>query len=337
MDALTGRSVHPHGLLLASDARAEGWSNPLRSAHRRGDLVKVRPGAYVSATRWAGMSLDERYSARLHAVHLVFSRPVFARESAAALHGLPLLHRRLARIHLHQTTPSGSGRRGDVTVHAGTLDPDIVERQGMRLTSPARTVLDLARVLPHGEALALADAAIRPHDAASGFSGSGAALCAKSVLVAAAAASVPLHGGWSAYLVVSEADPLSGSVGESIARSLFLRLGAPPPELQAAIWDEAGLIGYADFFWRDFGVIGEFDGRLKYGADNPSGRAPADVVYREKLREDRMRRVSSGFIRLAWADLEHPPRVAHLLHSAGIPLERARAWREMRPYVSSAR
>lgn len=336
MDTLAGRSIRPYGLLLASDARTEGWSNPLRSAYRRGELMKVRPGVYLEATRWADMNLLERYLTRVHAVDLTFSGPVFARESAAALHGLPLLNRRLERIHLHQTTPSGSGRRGDVTVHAGAHDPDIVEKDGMRVTSPARTVLELARVLPHGEALALADAAIRPHDAASGFSGSGSALCTKSDLVAAAAASVPLRGGWSAYLVASEADPLSGSVGESIARSIFLRLGAPAPELQAAIWDERGLVGYADFFWREFGVVGEFDGRLKYGADNPSGRAPADVVYREKLREDRIRRVSSGFVRLAWTDLGDPPRVARLLRSAGIPLEPARAWREMRPHLPSA-
>lgn len=274
MDSLFGRSTHPYGLLLAADARAEGWSSALHSALRRGEIAKVRPGAYLGSRRWNDLAPLQRYLVRIHAVGLTFRSPLFSHQSAAALHGLPLLDRRADRIHLRATTPRGSGSRGDVTVHVGKGDPDVMECHGLRLTSPARTIMDLARTLPHGEALALADAAIRPRRVEGAIRGTDAPLCTKAELIDLAQEGITSRGGWNAYLAISEADPLSGSLGESMARSLIMRLGAPPPALQAALRDERGLIGYADFFWPQLGVVGEFDGPLKYGADNRAERRP---------------------------------------------------------------
>lgn len=111
------------------------------------------------------------------------------------------------------------------------------------------------------------------------------------------------------------------------------RLGAPAPELQVPIYDRDGLVGYADFGWLRYGVLAEFDGELKYGADNPRGRDPAEVVYREKLREDRMRRQCRRFIRFGWRDLEKPERLARLLVDAGLPLDRGARASELRPPV----
>lgn len=325
--------VHPLGLVRSSDARSQGWGGALTASIRREEHVKVRPGVYLDRQRWTTMSPEERYLVRVHAVALSFTSPVFARQSSAAILGLPILRSRLARVHLVETTRSGSGRRGDVTVHACQGDPDLVASGGLRHTSVVRTVLDLARSLPHGEALAVADAAVRPRDATRGMSGAGAALCTPDDLLSALETSGARRGAWAAYLVVAEADPGSGSVGESLARSLFLRLGAPRPALQVALRDRDGLIGYADFCWPEYGVVGEFDGMLKYGADNPSGRAPADVVYREKLREDRIRRVTGGFFRLGWRDLDDPARVAALLSGAGVPLDRHGAAPDLRRFV----
>lgn len=314
--------VWPFGLLLARDARAEGWGGRLQSAARRRELVKVRPGAYIASERWSAMSPEDRYRARIRAAALVCENVVFSHQSAAVVHGLPVLRSRLERLHALQLTPAGSGNRGDITVHAFSGDPDIVVRDGLRVTSPARTVLDLARALPHGEALAAADAAIRPASSLDSVHGAGASMCSLSELADRAHAVADARGGRAAALVVDEADPRSGSLGESLARSLFLRLGAPRPELQTAHRDDCGLIGYSDFFWRDHGVVGEFDGRLKYGADNPAGLPPEEVVYREKRREDRLRRVMRHVFRFGWDELRDPPRLASLLQEAGIPLDR---------------
>jgi hypothetical protein len=76
----------------------------------------------------------------------------------------------------------------------------------------------------------------------------------------------------------------------------------PAPQLQVPFYDEEGFIGYADFYWPELGLIGEFDGAVKY-RDKVylRGRLPEVVVIDEKRREDRMRRVSSSFARWDWA------------------------------------
>lgn len=53
-------------------------------------------------------------------------------------------------------------------------------------------------------------------------------------------------------------------------------------------------------------VLVEFDGRSKYGMD---GRRSEDVLWAEKLREDRLRALGYIVVRLVWADLDRPQRV----------------------------
>jgi hypothetical protein len=58
-------------------------------------------------------------------------------------------------------------------------------------------------------------------------------------------------------------------------------------------------------------LLFEFDGRVKYGRLLAPGQDPGDVVFAEKLREDRMRR-ATGFAveRCTWADLAAPRATA---------------------------
>ena len=72
-----------------------------------------------------------------------------------------------------------------------------------------------------------------------------------------------------AVLVVDLADPLSMSPGEPVAMQMFL-LNLPRPELHQEIHDAEGLVGVVDFGWD--GVVGEFDGQVKYPASTRRGR-----------------------------------------------------------------
>ena len=54
----------------------------------------------------------------------------------------------------------------------------------------------------------------------------------------------------------------------------------------------AGLLGITDFAWREHGLLGEFDGKVKYQPLSPAGEDPGDAVFREKQREDQLRRVT---------------------------------------------
>ena len=61
-------------------------------------------------------------------------------------------------------------------------------------------------------------------------------------------------------------------------------------------------------------LLGEFDGRVKYGRLLRPGQTPGDVVWAEKLREDALRRTTGfGMERLVWADLDRPRSTADRL------------------------
>jgi hypothetical protein len=111
-------------------------------------------------------------------------------------------------------------------------------------------------------------------------------------------------GSRAATRAVTFADGRSESVGESRSRVLLHRLGLAPSALQRTIHSASGLfLGRADFAWEDERVVGEFDGRVKYGRARRPGHDPADVVFEEKRREDAIRDEDWGVVRWTWSDL----------------------------------
>ena len=116
-------------------------------------------------------------------------------------------------------------------------------------------------------------------------------------------------------LVADLADADSMSAGESLSRVQMFRLGVPRPRLQVPHDDDQGLIGVVDFDW--LGVIGEFDGKLKYRV--PPGASPeeaAEIVWREKKREDRLR-VGSRVARWTWEVALDRDRLGRRTRGAG--------------------
>ena len=75
--------------------------------------------------------------------------------SAAVVHGLPIWSEGLDRVHLTQNRRGGGKARRLVHVHGTRIEPDeITVVDGIVVTSLARTVLDLACVLPMQSAVA---------------------------------------------------------------------------------------------------------------------------------------------------------------------------------------
>ena len=73
--------------------------------------------------------------------------------------------------------------------------------------------------------------------------------------------------------------------------------------------DDAGEIGRVDFVVGR--VVVEFDGSVKY--EGAEGRA---ALVNEKRREDRLRALGYAVVRVVWADLDHPERVATAVRRA---------------------
>jgi hypothetical protein len=245
----------------------------------RGGWHQVRNGIWVSEHEWRGLTPEHRHAALVHATGLCLAReaPVFAVTSAAAVWGLPRIEQWPDAVRV--LVPTAARGRGSSLVrpHVGR-EAEAVQVGEIRLTSPARTVVDLARTATLHTAVAAADHALRHR------------LCTRDELRAEVDAVPPrVRGRTLARVVEALADPMSMSAGESLSRVQMFLLNLPKPELQREVRDGDGLVGFVDFGWE--GVVGEFDGRVKYRVpDDGSPDDAAEVVWLEKQREDRLRR-----------------------------------------------
>ena len=245
----------------------------------RGGWHQVRNGVWVSDLEWRRLTPEHAHAALVHATGLCLDRedPVFAVTSAAAVWGLPRIEQWPDAVRVLVATEQRGRGSSLVRPHVGR-DADTVRVGDVRVTTAARTVVDLARTGTLHTAVAAADHALRH------------GLCSLAELKTEVDAVPPrVRGRNTACLVGALANPLSMSAGESLSRVQMFMLNLPEPELQKEVRDAAGLVGYVDFGWEE--VAGEFDGKVKYRvADGASPAEAGEVVWREKQREDRLRR-----------------------------------------------
>jgi len=95
--------------------------------------------------------------------------------------------------------------------------------------------------------------------------------------------------------VLTNADAGAESPGESWLRYIVLRAGLPTPVTQWEVRTRLGTFR-VDLAWPRHGVLGEFDGRIKYqnGAFGP-GHDGADAWFNEKRRGDAIAEVAGAY------------------------------------------
>ncbi|MGR7028120.1 type IV toxin-antitoxin system AbiEi family antitoxin domain-containing protein [Geodermatophilus sp. URMC 62] len=283
----------PPDLLLRRDALPAGWSDEELTARlRRGELTRLRPGAYLVDA--ATVDAVRRHRHLVAATVAALRRPaVLSHQSAAVLWGMPLWGVALGRVHVTRRPPASNEVGRYRCCHVARLREDEVTTvDGVAVTTPVRTALDLARALPAEPAVVVLDAALR------------LGLVERRDLEAELAGLTGVPGARRAARAVALADGRSESVGESRSRVLLHRLGMPPSTLQLPIRAGDGrLLGRVDVAWEDARVVGEFDGRVKYGRLLRPGQDAGDAVFEEKRREDALRDEGWGVVRWTWADL----------------------------------
>src|SRR6476619_7517984 len=85
----------------------------------------------------------------------------------------------------------------------------------------------------------------------------------------------------------------------------------PPPALQIVIRGARGdAVAHSDFGWPECRTGGEFDGAQKYGRLLLPGEKPGDAVFKEKVREDRIRALGWHVVRWTWRDLDDRQELA---------------------------
>ena len=267
----------------------EGWSRrDVEAALRDRTLQRVVRGVYAIPE---GSSSTDRHRLTMQALRTTLHPDaVFSHASAAVLHGLPLPTGALDTVHVTRTGGVHGRRTRNVRVHVAVVaDAELTVRDGLPCTGLARTVTDLARTLEFGWGVAAADHALRRGLPRPSLATTGDARRRRGTSHLDA--------------VARFADGRAASPLESRSRVFFAGAGLPRPVLQFLVEDPAdGWRAVTDFAWPEFRLVGEADGRTKYGEGLRDGETAADAVMAEKAREQRIRDLDWRVVRWSWRE-----------------------------------
>jgi hypothetical protein len=296
-----------HGAFLRREAVELGLDDrALRRAVRRGQLVKVRHGAYVHAEDWPGLDEVGRHVVLTRAaMRTLGDRVAASHHSGCALHGMDLWDVPLGVAHVTRLDGGAGRTEGDVVHHEGLmLAEDVRVVESLNVMRPARAALESALLSGVERGLVTVNSGLH-----RGLFDQDE-LTAQQLLMQSWPDSRHLQ------VVARLADGRVESVGESRALHLFWSQGLPMPVPQFEVRDGQRLVGFTDFAWPEHKLLVEFDGRVKYGRFLRPDEDPGDAVFREKRREDDLRRVTGWrVIRLTWTDLADPVRTAAIIRA----------------------
>lgn len=241
----------------------------LRLVH--GDVLSARPEADDEAVRAAVVGLEG----------------VASHTSAARVWGIELLGDAGCEVTVGRDRSRASWP--GVEVHRRRLpDEDVRVLDGLRVTSPVRTVLDLCLTSPLTAAVASADAAVR------------AGVVALADLRRACARMPSGRERSRVARVLHLVDPRSASVLESVCRVLFVEAGLPAPSTQFEVRRLDGrLLGRVDFAWLEHRLVVETDG-YAFHADRVSYRA-------DRRRTNSLVLEGWRVLRFSYEDVLHAP------------------------------
>jgi hypothetical protein len=281
------------GIFTTADLAAHGVrEREVRTAVRSGAWVRLRTGVFVSA---ADLAEVERTGRRpgLEALGVVtsLSRPsaVLSGATAAWVWGLPRPRSAPATVEL--TDPHRWRRgRGWLMTRAALPEEEVAARGAYRVTTAARTVIDLARSWREVDAVAAVDAALLR------------TLTTTDELGAVLARQEYVPGIPRAVRAVSLADGRAESWLETYGRLTFSALGLPPFVPQVELRVDGRTVKVADGWYPEAALAVEFDGQVKYRRPT-FGRTPQEELWREKRDEDLLRSLGIRFTRVGAVDL----------------------------------
>lgn len=303
-----------NGVLLTRDLLADGYSaEAIRVLAARGELVSLRRGAWLPAGQ--DLTREQRHALVAAASALLAPAPVMvSHTSAALLHGLPTWQVPLDTVHLmhqdrgrsrtraglrwHRSTPGVTpvpvpvpvetvGKAPGATVPAGRQQESVAGVSPARVSAVpvADAIVGYALLEPPGSdhtgVLVAADAALHRK------------LVTRTDLDAALARHVAYPGHRRAAAALRHADGRHESPGESrLAVDLRVLHVSSTPQVTIVVRGRAYRV---DRLLEEAPVILEFDGRVKY--------TEFGSVMAEKRREDDLRSLGYGFVRVYWEHL----------------------------------
>lgn len=312
------QAVAAHGSFTMDDARREGVGpQRLARATRAGALHRVGAGRYV-------VTPDRLALARHHIERLSNKGVPAAVGSVAAARSWGIgifgtagpIHQTSATLLIPPGTGIREGERHGIRIRVADLsDDDVVEHEGVPMTRPLRTGLDVARELGRCRASALIplSGALR---AELGWDTDPSEPLADSTVtdlllgypeIAAGlrdelngiVSRVNGHGMKWVRRVLEDVEPLLETVLEGLAWTVLTDSDLPRPRPQRWVTGASGRRYRADFLLGDR-VILECDGAVKYADQTP---------WQEKQRQSDLEAAGYWVVRCTWEELLHRPHV----------------------------
>jgi very-short-patch-repair endonuclease len=274
-----------HGVVTAEQCRAAGVTGDLiRSLCRAREWTRLNRGVYlVDADLLDGVPrLSRIWAAALS----IGPSAVAVLATAAELHGIAGL-RRNDNVHLSLPGSQARNRRPTepaVRLHQFVLKPnDTTTVEGLRVTTPARTIADLLLRVRRYTAVSLLDSALHRR------------VLLPEELGLVRAMLEGRRGAPQARPWLGEADARAESPLETRVRLRAADGGVPPDELQYRVRDQDGnVVAIADMAWTWARVVGEADGAEAH--DNPV------AVFRDRKRQNDIVRAGFTPLRFTWED-----------------------------------
>lgn len=255
-----------------SDLRALGrdarWLN---AALAGGSVVQVLRGAYVDARSLDDPLVVARASALVLPPHVVRCRG-----TAAMIHGVdprgPALD--ISPVPLQGLVPASNRTpkwRGASVYEAPLAAHDVVELDGVLVTTPERTALDCARYLSPPMALAVLDRM------------AGLGLVDPEALLVRIEEFRGDRGVGQARYLIARIEPDAESYGESWFRLRLLDAGFPRPDVQIWVPEERPGAFRVDVGWEQLRKGGEYDGGEFHStqAQRDADEARLELLWRE--------------------------------------------------------
>ncbi|MQA94772.1 MAG: hypothetical protein GEV11_09010 [Streptosporangiales bacterium] len=246
---LAAVSAAQGGPFRVAQARESGYTQ--RAINRlvaTGEWTRLRRGVCVESGLFAQAGDTARRALEAAAAVLALNAPgaVCSHESAAVLHGIALLWPPPAGVVSLTRPPGGPGsdRLDRVRLYRAQLPgTHVLVHNGVPVTSPARTAVDLARNLPFAGAVVAVDSAL------------GELGVSRYQLLEVALACRNWPGIRQADQAIAAADPRSSGPLGTLARLMCAAHGLPAPKVGVHVSAHGCPAVQADLFWPEHGVV----------------------------------------------------------------------------------
>jgi very-short-patch-repair endonuclease len=294
--ALYAEASRTGGVVSAAVCERYGFSRSEVSARcRTGAWTRLARGAYL-----IGGGDPSPATAIRAAVESFGPHAVAGFQSAAALWGIggawptPIVH---------VIVPGQVARPRrmidlDIRPHQTRLhDDDVTEIDGIRVTTPARTVFDLVLILDRLSAVSVVDSALNR------------GLITEDDVEAMIGAVAGRRGAVKAREFLGESDGRAESPLETRVRLRSADGKVAPDRLQVVIYTPDGdELARVDFMWSAFGLVGE--------ADGVGPHSVPDALFNDRDRQNALMAAGFQMIRFTWQDTLTPARVPAMIRAA---------------------